>query len=378
MTDRRFTCALLALSLFAALAPSAAAQAQGPQQALRDAVARFQASVERGYVLGAVLMVTQGDEVLVHEALGHRDVKKERPMQPDTLFRMASNTKAVTAAAILTLVADGKVGLDDPVSNWFPTFDGPRGGAVTIRQLLTHSSGLRIPTLFIYPLTEKSAAHPDAPNLVGECARFGEVGPEVTPGETYSYSNPGYNLLAGVVEVASGESFAEYCQRRFYEPLGMTDSSHHESVADNDRMSMVVKPKKKGGWSVRWRPHGKASLPFVRGSGGMISTAKDYEKFARLFLRGGAVGDRQLLSSTLVAAATKDQIPDIESSRYGFGWRITSFGWSHSGSDGTYVWCAPDQDLVGIVLTQTQTTPALNQARQQFRKDVMQALAGDK
>ena len=207
-----------------------------------------------------------------------------------------------------------------------------------------------------------------------ECARFGEVGPKEPPGKTYSYSNPGYNLLAGVVELASGQPFADYCRERFYAPLGMKDSCHHEGVADNDRMSVVVKEKEGGGWRVRWEPHGAPTLPFVRGSGGMISTAADYERFARLFLRGGQHKEQRLLSRDLVAAATEDQIPHIEPQRYGFGWRITSFGWSHTGSDGTYVWCSPARDLVGMVLTQTQTTPALTKARQSFRKAVHAAV----
>lgn len=364
-----------ALSL-AAVAPFVAAlSAQDQAAALQAAVAGFERAVEQEHVLGGVLLVTQGDRVLVHEALGHRDVAKAQAMKKDTLFRMASNTKAVTAAAILTLVDEGEVGLDDKVSKWFPTFAGERGGAVTIRQLLTHSSGLRIPTLFVYPLTKKSADNPDAPNLVQECARFGEVGPAVAPGTTYSYSNPGYNLLAGVVELASGQPFADYCRERFYEPLGMKDSCHHEDVADNDRMSVVAKEKEGGGWRVVWRPHGEPTLPFVRGSGGMISTASDYERFARLFLRGGEHEGRQLLSRERVADATEDQIPHIEPQRYGFGWRVTSFGWSHTGSDGTYVWCSPARDLVGMVLTQTQTTPALTEARQSFRQAVHAAVA---
>ncbi len=348
--------------------------AQHASEELLEAVARFAESVEQEHVLGAVLMVTQGDRVLVHEAIGHRDVQRTRPMEKDTLIRMASNTKAVTAAAVLTLVEQGKVGLQDKVAKWFPTFAGERGGAVTIHQLLTHSSGLRIPTLFVYPLTKNSDADPDAPNLVQECARFGEVGPAEVPGATYSYSNPGYNLLAGVVELASGQPFADYCQERFYEPLGMKDSCHHETVADNDRMSVVVKKNGDGGWKAVWRPHGEPTLPFVRGSGGMISTTGDYEKFARLFLRGGEHEGRQLLSRELVADATEDQIPLIEPQRYGFGWKIDYRGFSHTGSDGTMVWCDPSRDLVGMVFTQTQTSPQLTEARQRFRKDVTAAV----
>ena len=362
----------LLLSCALVLAPAGSAQEDGP--ALRAAVARFAETVKQGEVLGAVLMVTQGDRVLVHEALGHRDVAREAPMQKDTLFRMASNTKAVTAAAILALVEDGDVELDGPIARWFPTFEGGRGSEVTIRQLLTHSSGLRIPTLFVYPLTSKSDAHPNAPDLVTECARFGEIGPSRAPGATYSYSNPGYNLLAGVVELASERPFADFCRARFYEPLGMKDSCHHETVADNDRMSVVVQAQGEGRWRVRWRPHGAPTVPFVRGSGGMISTAADFERFARLFVEAGARGGRPQLAPATVAAATRDQLPHIEDARYGFGWRIIDGGFSHSGSDGTYAWCSPDRRLVGLVFTQTQSSKALTAARERFRADVLAAI----
>ena len=362
----------LLLSCALVLAPAGSAQEDGP--ALRAAVARFAETVKQGEVLGAVLMVTQGDRVLVHEALGHRDVAREAPMQKDTLFRMASNTKAVTAAAILALVEDGDVELDGPIARWFPTFEGGRGSEVTIRQLLSHSSGLRIPTLFVYPLTSKSDAHPNAPDLVTECARFGEIGPSRAPGATYSYSNPGYNLLAGVVELASERPFADFCRARFYEPLGMKDSCHHETVADNDRMSVVVQAQGEGRWRVRWRPHGAPTVPFVRGSGGMISTAADFERFARLFVEAGARGGRPLLAPATVAAATRDQLPHIEDARYGFGWRIIDGGFSHSGSDGTYAWCSPDRRLVGLVFTQTQSSKALTAARERFRADVLAAI----
>ena len=362
----------LLLSCALVLAPAGRAQEEGP--ALRAAVARFAETVKQGEVLGAVLMVTQGDRVLVHEALGHRDVAREAPMQKDTLFRMASNTKAVTAAAILALVEDGDVELDGPIARWFSTFEGGRGSEVTIRQLLTHSSGLRIPTLFVYPLTSKSDAHPNAPDLVTECARFGEIGPSRAPGATYSYSNPGYNLLAGVVELASERPFADFCRARFYEPLGMKDSCHHETVADNDRMSVVVQARGEGRWRVRWRPHGAPTVPFVRGSGGMISTAADFERFARLFVEAGARNGRPLLAPATVAAATRDQLPHIEDARYGFGWRIINGGFSHSGSDGTYAWCSPDRRLVGLVFTQTQSSKALTAARERFRADVLAAI----
>ena len=143
------------------------------QDRLQVAVSRFAAAIERGDVLGAVLKVTQGDRVLVDEAFGYRDGAKTKPMTKDTLFQMASNTKALTTAAVMTLVDDGKLELDSKISEWFPTFDGPYGSQVTVRHFLTHTSGLRRPTLFLYPLTPRSGADPNAPTLIQECCASG-------------------------------------------------------------------------------------------------------------------------------------------------------------------------------------------------------------
>jgi CubicO group peptidase (beta-lactamase class C family) len=344
--------------------------------AIRIAVSRFAGAITRGDVLGAVLLVTQGERVLVDKTLGYRDVAKTKAMTKDTLFQMASNTKALTAAAVITLIDDGKLKLDSKISQWFPTFDGPYGSQVTVHQLLTHTSGLRIPTLFLYPLTPRTEEDPRAPTLIQECMRFGEVGPAAKPGESFSYSNAGYNLLAGLVEVVSGEKFGEYVRDRIYEPLGIADSFNHESEADPTRMSQVVRSLGEDRWHMQWHPFEEPAIPFARGSGGMISTASDYERFARLFLSGGEREGRSVLSADLVAEATKDQVEHLED-RYGFGWRITSFGWSHTGSHGSYVWCNPDLDLVGVVLTQTRTSPRLTRARQRFRQEITRALSVD-
>ena len=341
---------------------------------LRHAVGTIRELVEQHEVCGAVLFVARGRSIVVHEALGARDAAGKQAMQKDTLFRMASNTKAVTAAAVLTLVDEGKVGLDDPIHKWFPTWGSGDAKKITVRHLLTHSSGLRIGTLFLMPLMQKSKLYPAAPNLVLESARFGEVGPKVEPGQTYSYSNPGYNTLAGLVEVVTGNSFEDYCTERLYQPLGMVDTNNHESRADISRMSVVVRGRTQGQWNVRWSPGGPPTVPFVRGSGGLISSASDYAKFCRMVLDGGVVGDRRLLTQESVDAATRNQIKHIKSGRYGFGWRVDAGrAFSHSGSDGTFVWCDPERDLIGMVLTQTQRSATLAKARAHFRKLVSAA-----
>ncbi len=327
-------------------------------------------AVAAGEALGAVAMVVQGRVIVLDEAFGHRDAARTRPMQKDTLFRMASNTKAVTAAAILALVADGAIALDDPVATWLPTFAAGDAAKITVEHLLTHTSGLRIPTLFVEPLMQPSAEHPDAPTLVLEASRFGEIGPRAEPGTTYAYNNPGYNTLAAIVEVASGQPFADFCRRRFYEPLGMRDTCHHETVADLARMSEVVAKAEDGSWRTEWAPGGPPTVPFVRGSGGLISTATDFARFCRLWLDHGRHGERELLPPELVRLATTNRIPHVEGARYGFGWVAEPDGsFSHGGSDGTWAFCDPQRDLVGLVFTQTQGE-GMEAVRRAFRERV--------
>ncbi|MCK5941594.1 MAG: beta-lactamase family protein [Planctomycetes bacterium] len=341
---------------------------------LRAAAAAIGALVTADELRGAVVLVARGDAIVLHEAYGCRDVAGELPMRPDTLFRMASNTKAVTAAAIMSLVERGEVGLDDPASRWFPTFADGDAAKITVHHLLTHTSGLTIGSLFLSPLMRPTAKHPDAPTLVLECARFGAVGPTTTPGTTYSYSNPGYNTLAGIVTLASGEEFEAFCRATFYRPLGMTDTCNHETRADLSRMAAVVRKADGGAWRARWTPGDPVPLPFVRGSGGLITTARDYAKFARLFVTGGLAGDRRVLSRQSVAAMTRDQLPHLKGRRYGYGWAVGEDGSvSHTGSDGTMVWCDPARDLVGMVLTQTQGSARLGPARRAFREAVTAA-----
>jgi len=324
-------------------------------QKLQTAVSVIQRSIDNDELRGAVLFVSRRGKIVLHEALGYRDSKRTLPLKKDSLFRMASNSKAVTAAGLLILVQNGLIDLDDPVSRYLPAFSSDKSRQITIRQLLTHTSGLRIPTLFLDPLLAPDKA--PGSQLIREVSRFGEIGAEEPPGTSYSYNNAGYNTLAGIIEAITG-SYTEHLQRSLYTPLGMRDSCNHESVADHARMSGVFRQADDGTWETRWKPGDEPDWPFARGSGGMISTASDYAAFCQMMLHSGTFDGRQLLSENLVREATHPQHRQIAAAvRYGLGWVVSEDGgtFSHSGSDGTWVWVDPKLDLIGLVLTQTQT-----------------------
>lgn len=332
---------------------------------LNAGVKLFEKAVKNDELKGVVLLVARNGKVVLHEAIGWRNKEQKLSMQKDTMFRMASNTKPVIATAISMLVEEKKLSYDDNVRKYIPSFDNYRSGFIKIRHLLSHTSGFRIHSLFINPLMEKSEAHPDAPNLKLEAARFGEVGADEIPGTTYSYSNPGYNTLGALIEIASGQSLEQFLKERIYQPLGMIDSYNHEVAEKLDsklnRMS-VVYDKTKEGWNARWKPGDPPDFSFVRASGGMISTAWDYAIFCQMFLNKGIYNGKRILQPETIALMTSPQTASIYSEQekeqrdsfYGYGWSVSKDGvFSHGGSDGTFAWVDPNHQIIGLIFTQS-------------------------
>jgi len=320
---------------------------------LNGAVGLYREAVERGDLVGAVVLVARNGKVVVHEAIGQRDWQRNLPMETNTMFRMASNTKPVIATGIAILEERGLLRYDDPVRKYIPEFDNYRAGFITIGQLLSHTSGLRIPTLFLEPYTPG----PDGkPSLQTEVAKFGAVGAAVPPPAEYSYSNPGYNTLGAIIEIVSGKPLDVFLRDEIYRPLGMVDTYHHETEEGTDgklnRMGAVYYERENGRWVPGWRPGDEPQVPFVRASGGLISTAWDYAIFLQTFLNGGSYGSTTLLKPTSVERMTSRHTPD-GGPAYGYGWGLQNGQYGHSGSDGTYAWVDPEHGIIALVLTQT-------------------------
>jgi CubicO group peptidase (beta-lactamase class C family) len=339
--------------------------------ALERGVDLFRRAVERDELRGVVLLVARHGTIVLHEAIGWRHRGYRLPMEKDTLFRMASNTKPVVATAVLMLEEDGKLALSDPVAKHLPSFDNFRSRGITIFHLLTHTSGFRIGPIF-YPFDEE-LKRGEKPTLEGAVAKFGKEGPEVEPGTSYSYSNAGYNTLGAVIERASGQPLEAFLKARIYDPLGMHDTLNHEDPTKLHRMATVYRGRRTGDgtrieWTRGFTPDDPPDFPVIRASGGMISTALDYAKFLQMFLNKGAYGNVRLLSEAAVAKATTPHVKIDERASYGLGWQIDAAGvYSHSGSDGTYAWVDPARDLLGLVFTQS---PGGINPREEFRKIV--------
>ncbi len=335
-------------------------------------------SVDEGHIHGAVLLVARKGRIVLHEAIGWRNAEDRLPMKRDTLFKMASNTKPVIATAVLRLVEEGRLDLDASVGDYIPSWKTGTNAGVTVRQLLSHTSGLRIPGVFVKPLLLKSETRPDAPSLQIEVDRFAEIGVQADPGRSFSYNNPGFQVLGRLIEVASGHSLKSYLNESIYLPLEMHDAWNHESDAPSDRLSRVYSWKD-GKRVLKWKPADGPDWPIVRGSGGMITTARGYATFCQMFLNGGVYAGRRLLKPESVNEAVRPQTLAAHSPKglatrasfYGLGWVVSREGiYSHSGSDGTKAWVDPHRDLIVLVLTQS---PGGDHPRDRFFNTVLAA-----
>lgn len=349
------------------LVPATPSDAGLSDAAIRSAVALYHDRIDTGKVAGGVLLIARNGKVVVHEAFGWRDVQAKSPMERTAMFRMSSNTKAVTAAAVALLADRGKLRFTDPVSLHLPSWDNRRARAITIHHLLSHTSGIRIDALFASGWIRWPWSGPRT--LRTETDRIGRVGAEAAPGSSYFYTNAGYNALGGLIETVSGQSLDVFLRDEIFKSLGMSDSYSLEAEEKleekSHRMGPTYVPSERGGWTVTWRPADPPEVPFARGSGGLVTTAWDYAVFMQMLLNGGIYGDVRLLRPETVRAMLTAHTPG-GARAYGYGWGINDDGiFTHSGSSGTFAWGDPRRGVIVVALTQT---PGASELRPRLMK----------
>ena len=276
-------------------------------------------------IAGAVTLVARKGKVIHFEAHGLLDVEGKRPMARDALFRMASSTKPVTGVAVMMLVEEGKIRLADPVSKFIPEFkdlkvaatkDGkvelvPAGRPVTIKDLLTHTSGLASGGDGTKTARPETLRPGDEDTLESYVARVAKVPLDFQPGSRWRYSGlAGIDALARVVEVASGRPFDKFLRERVFQPLGMKDTFFlHRGGDGNARMACIYRGTGKGLEKV------PSFLQFPRGyhsgAGGLVSTAEDYFRFAQMLANGGELGGKRLLSPRAVALLSSNHVGEM-------------------------------------------------------------------
>lgn len=371
----------------AALAGTADAQQPSGVAALD---ASLRGAIERKDVPGVVALITDRERVLYQGAFGVADVATGRPLAPDALFRIASMTKPVTSVALMQLIEQGKLTLDDPAEKYLPelanqqvieNFDPatgayqlrPAASKPTVRNFLTHTSGLA------YPFT--SAIWRDFKPRAGETYPFG--GPLLfDPGTRWHYSTS-VDVVGRLVEVVSGQKLEDYFREHIFVPLKMNDTSYNVPEAKGPRM--VAQQQRAGermdGTIELQNPQPGLTVAMPVGGGGLASTADDYGRFMRMLLNGGALDGARVLKAETIALMSQNQIgavsvPALKSAmprsadftfiddnrdKWGLGFLITtnqvpgkrspgSLSWG--GINNTFFWVDPAKGIAGVIMMQ--------------------------
>ena len=357
--------------------------------------------VDLNRVAGTVTLVARNGKVVYHEAAGRRDVEKNVPMTTDTLFRIASMSKAITSVAVMMLVEEGRVHLDDPVSRFIPSFakstvvvpppagtstalmassagSVPAARPITIRHLLTHTSGIS------YGSGNPFEADYRAANVIGwyfadknepiatTIDRLAKLPLDSQPGDKYVY---GFNtdILGVVVEKVSGQSLADFMKTRIFTPLKMTNTGFYVDPAQADRLATVYSVTSAGAAITKAPDPGTGQGNYVvgprqsfSGGAGLVSTASDYARFLQMLLNGGTLDGARLLGPKTVELMTSNHVGSLYSNGnfgFGLGFEITEhvgrsgrpgsvgeFGWG--GAYGTKYWVDPEEKLVVVYMTQ--------------------------
>ncbi len=363
----------------------------------------IQRHIDAGDISGAVTLVARRGSIVHFEAHGLMDIESKQPMRTDAIFRIASMSKPITGVAVMMMMEEGKLRLNDPVSKFLPEFKDPhvaipRGNAgafyvvpadreLTIRDLLTHTNGLMTGG-------PGSKAGPPRPapgdTLASFIPRLGAVPLDFQPGAQWAYSGyAGPDTLSRIVEIVSGQPYDEFLRTRIFEPLGMPDTFFYPPDARRPRLATLYGKS----------PHGLVRAPnqdgfslktYFSGGGGLMSTAADYARFAQMLLNGGELDGKRLLGPRTVSLMASNHVGDMFNGKLGrpahgmgygllvgivedsvaAGLRVSSgsFGWD--GAYGTQTWIDPREKMVTVVMIQTQVP----MVQRDFENAVMQAI----
>ena len=379
-----------------------------------------QRHIAAGSFSGAVTLVARNGRIGHHEAYGLMDLETKKPMPRDGIFRIMSMTKPMVGVAILMMMEEGKVRLQDPVSKFIPEWKdmtvavalpalaGARGGGpapggrtggpapeprfytvpvereVQVRDLLTHTSGAVSGTNSNFAARAVAAGPKET--LADYIPRLGKVPLEFQPGTRWAYSaTAGFDILSRIVEVASGMTIDRFLKQRLFDPLEMKDTSYIVPTG-NPRLVTLYTRTADG---LRPGPNpGFMNGVYFSGGGGLVSTATDYAQFALMLAGGGELNGVRILGPRLVELMGSVFTPDTLPGRprgesYGLSVRVVndpvarnsflsggSFGWS--GAFGTHFWVDRKENLIAIAMTQTSNQEFLRD----FENMVLQSVVG--
>ncbi|MGA2273890.1 MAG: serine hydrolase domain-containing protein [Bryobacteraceae bacterium] len=376
----------------------------------------IQRHIDAGEICGAVTLVARRGHVVHFEAHGLMDIESQKPMQKDTIFRLASMTKPITGVAVLMLVEEGKIRLSDPVSKFLPAFrdmkvamprerpvgSAPAPGAaepefylvpanreITILDLLTHTSGLVSGGLGAAQVPKLAPRGP-ADTLANYVPKLATIPLDFQPGTQWAYSGlAGPDTLSRIVEIVSGQTYDEFLRTSIFEPLGMKDTFFYPPGDKRPRLVTLYR-RNPNGLAKDPNQDGFSSKTYFSGGGGLMSTAADYLQFGQMLLNGGELNGKRLLSPRTVELMASNHVGDMFNGKLGrpahglgfglivqvvednvaAGLRVSNgaFGWD--GAFGTQVWVDPKEKMVTLIMIQTQ----VSQAQRDFENAVMQSI----
>ncbi len=374
-------------------------------------------AIRNGEVPGIVALVARNGKIVYHKAFGMSDNQAGKKMQTDDIFRIASQSKAITATAVMILWEEGKFQLDDPISKYIPEFKNPQvlrtfryadtswtaqpaSREITIRHLLTHTSGIGYGIIdgderirMIYNKAGITDLFTTENISIGESVKkLARLPLHHNPGEKYTYSE-GLDVLGYFIEVVSGKPFDVFLRERLFDPLGMNDTWFY--LPDNKANRLVTVQKPENG---KWVPYPgtfydpaypvKGAKRFFSGGAGLSSTAKDYATFLQMYLNGGELNGVRILSRTTVQSIMGNQTGNLwggPGKHYGLAFGVVTPAGQDAGgigSTGTFDWggyfntqyfADPQEQVIGILMKQTQNAGS-DQTAWKFRLLTGQAI----
>ena len=380
--------------------------------------ATIQQYIDSNLLKGAAVLIQKDGKPIYHKAFGVDGFSPETPMKKDGIFRIASQTKAITSIAVMILFEEGKFLLDDPISRYIPAFKNPQvldkfnekdtsyttkpaSREITIRDLLTHTSGIdyaQIGSPQMKAIYQKAGVvagfSPTKIQLADMIDVLGELPLAHNPGEKFTYSL-GIDVLGRLVEVTSGEDLAHFFKSRIFDPLDMKDTyfdlpkdkqSRLVRVYSEDRQSKQIVP-----WSEETFPGITIDYPtngngLYAGGAGLVSTLQDYANFLQMILNKGSFHGKQILSRHSIDMISQNQIGSLSlgPDKFGLGFQITtkqgsgklglsegSLSWG--GFFGTSYWADPKEQLIGLFFAQ-QSPFSSGEIADKFKVLVYQSL----
>ncbi|MDG1278738.1 MAG: serine hydrolase [Algoriphagus sp.] len=391
---------LIAIGLHAqVLMPASTAPPKGISQDRINRIDQMlEESVQANHIPGLVAMIVKDGKIVYHSAKGLADLPSQREMEKDQIFRIASQTKAITSTAVMMLWEEGKFQLNDPISKWIPEFKNPQvitgfrfadstystrpaSKEITVKDLITHTSGIGYGMIdgdermkMIYQKAGIIDLYTTEPVTIGEnIKKLAKLPLHHDPGSKYTYSE-GLDVLGYFIEIVSGMPFDEFLKTRIFQPLTMVNTGFYLNETQGEKL-VTVHQFANG----QWRPMPvtfydpdypkKGAKAFFSGGAGLSSTAEDYAKFLQMYLNGGIYNGKRILSPTTIELIMSNQVGDLISGgaeSYGLAFGIVNeagFLNGGNGSVGTFDWggyfntqyfADPVTKTIGILMKQTQ------------------------